>query len=210
MGCGSWFPPSTLFLLLLLCRPSPAGHFSHAGASTGGTAWVQFLQQLTSAQRLSKCNPLSLMQQSRTRVPLPVGLLSCCCQPQHFALKSYADAGLRWLTDKCSVVGREVQVSDLCLQLCLWDGALLSPFLHMFCWFGFFFVVGFVVCLFFAYFLLQFRYKILIHISALNNCPLPRWPDSLWSNQSNLQEIWDSLLLSQLRVVSTLEWLSDI
>ena len=64
------------------------------------------------------------------------------------------------------------------------------------CWFLFFGLF------FFAYLLLQFRYKILIYISALNSCPLPRWPHRLWSNQSNVQEIWDSLLLLQLREVS--------
>lgn len=37
---------------------------------------MQFLQQLTSAQRLSKSNPLGLTQQPRTRVPLPGGPLT--------------------------------------------------------------------------------------------------------------------------------------
>lgn len=90
------FPPLLLFLPF---RPSPLACISCTGVGIGAAAWVQFLQWLTSAQRLSKSNPLRLTQQPRTCVPLP-GCVShsCCCQPQHFALESYADAGLRWPT----------------------------------------------------------------------------------------------------------------
>lgn len=120
-------------MLLLPRSPSPPGRLSCKGAGVGGTAWVQFLQWLTSAQRLSKSNPLRLTQQPRTRVPLPAGPLSCSCQPQHFALKSYADAGLRWPADKCSLLYRDVRGSALCLQPCPWGGSPLLPFL-LFLW----------------------------------------------------------------------------
>lgn len=42
----------------------------------------------------------------------------------------------------------------------------------------------------------------LSHVAAGNSRPPPRWPRSLCSNQSSLQEIRDSVLLSQLRGVS--------
>lgn len=188
---GDFPPPPTLFLLLLLCRPSPAGHFSHTGASTGGTAWVQFLQWLTSAQRLSKSNPVSLMQQSRM----------CSARWAPWLLLPATTFCLQELYRCWAQVAHWQMVRGLQRGACLWfvfaamplKWGSLAPILVGFC---------FLVCFFFAYLLLQFRYKILIYISALNSCPLPRWPHRLWSNQSNVQEIWDSLLLSQLREVS--------
>lgn len=63
-------------LLFLPCSPSPPGCISCPGADISETAWVQFLQRLTSAQRLSKSNPLWLTQQPGTHVPLPAGPLT--------------------------------------------------------------------------------------------------------------------------------------
>lgn len=136
------FPP---LLLFLPCRPSPLACISCTGAGIGVAAWVQFLQWLTSAQRLSKSNPLGLTQQPRTCVPLLACVShSCCCQPQHFALKSYADAGLRWPMDKCSLVHQEVHLWFVFASTPLrWVSPL--PFL-LFVWL-------------FSHCLLEFRYK---------------------------------------------------
>ena len=73
-GRGVFFSLPLLFFLP--CRLSPLGCISCTGAGIGGAAWVQFLQRLTSAQRLCKANPRGLTQQPRTRVPLPAGPLT--------------------------------------------------------------------------------------------------------------------------------------
>lgn len=78
-------PPPLLFPP---CRRSPLGWISCTGAGISGAVRVLFLQRLTSAQRLSKSNPVRLPQQPRTRCSSACWApRNCCCQPQHFALE---------------------------------------------------------------------------------------------------------------------------
>lgn len=94
--------------------------------------------------------------------------------------------GLGGPRDKCSLVHQEVHLWFVfATTLLRWVSPL--PFL--------FFVWLFSHCL------LEFQVQELIRIAAVNNCPLPRWPYSLCSHQSRMQEIWDSVLPSQLSEV---------